>query len=50
VAAIIVAVNIAWLLAGASLTRFFREPATNRLINVTFAFLLIASVVVALLL
>jgi threonine/homoserine/homoserine lactone efflux protein len=47
--AIIVAVNIAWLLAGATLTRYFKEPATNRLINVTFAILLIASVIVALL-
>jgi threonine/homoserine/homoserine lactone efflux protein len=48
-AAIIAAVNIAWLLAGATLTRHFKEPTTNRLINVTFAILLIASVVVALL-
>ncbi len=48
-AAIIAAVNIAWLLAGATLTRHFKEPTTNRLINVAFAILLIASVVVALL-
>jgi threonine/homoserine/homoserine lactone efflux protein len=48
-AAIIAAVNIAWLLAGATLTRYFREPGTNRLINVTFAILLVASVIVALL-
>ena len=27
---IITAVNVAWLLAGAALTRFFREPRTNR--------------------
>ena len=47
-AAIIVAVNVAWLTGGAALTRFFREPATNRVINVTFAVLLIASVAVAL--
>ena len=45
---IITAVNIAWLLAGAVLTRFFREPRTNRAINVTFAVLLVASVVLAL--
>ena len=29
-------------------TRFFRDPRTNRTINVTFAILLIASVAVAL--
>jgi threonine/homoserine/homoserine lactone efflux protein len=45
---IITAVNVAWLLAGAALTRFFREPRTNRVINVTFAVLLVASVVFAL--
>jgi threonine/homoserine/homoserine lactone efflux protein len=44
---IIVAVNVAWLLAGAGLTRFFREPRSNRLINVAFAVLLVASVVLA---
>jgi threonine/homoserine/homoserine lactone efflux protein len=43
-ASIITAVNVAWLLAGAALTRFFREPRTNRIINVTFAALLVASV------
>ena len=42
--AVIVAVNFAWLFAGAALTRFFREPRTNRIINVIFAILLIASV------
>lgn len=45
---IIVAVNVAWLLAGAVLTRFFREPRTNRAINVAFAVLLVASVALAL--
>ena len=45
---IIAAVNVAWLMAGAALTRFFREPRTNRAINVTFAVLLVASVVFAL--
>jgi threonine/homoserine/homoserine lactone efflux protein len=44
---IIIAVNIAWLLAGAALTRFFREPRSNRAINVAFAVLLVASVVLA---
>jgi threonine/homoserine/homoserine lactone efflux protein len=45
---IITAVNVAWLLAGAGLTRFFREPRTNRAINVAFAVLLVASVALAL--
>jgi threonine/homoserine/homoserine lactone efflux protein len=45
---IITAVNIAWLLAGAALTRFFREPGANRAINVAFAALLVASVALAL--
>ena len=46
--AVITAVNAAWLFAGAALTRFFREPRTNRAINVGFAILLIASVAFAL--
>jgi threonine/homoserine/homoserine lactone efflux protein len=46
---IIMAVNVAWLYAGAALTRFFREPRMNRIINVTFAVLLLASVGLALL-
>jgi threonine/homoserine/homoserine lactone efflux protein len=45
---IITTVNVAWLLAGAVLTRVFREPRTNRAINVTFAVLLVVSVVFAL--
>lgn len=44
---IITAVNVVWLLAGAMLTRFFREPRSNRAINVAFAVLLVASVVLA---
>ena len=48
-AVIIAAVNIAWLMMGAVLTRFFRDPRSNRVINVTFAVLLIASMGVALL-
>jgi threonine/homoserine/homoserine lactone efflux protein len=47
--AIIVSVNLAWLIAGSALTRFFRDPATNRTVNVTFAVLLIVSVVFAVL-
>jgi len=46
--AIIVAVNLAWLYAGAALTRCFREPRTNRIVNVSFAILLVASVAAAL--
>jgi threonine/homoserine/homoserine lactone efflux protein len=46
---IIAAVNIAWLIAGAALTRVFKDPRTNRIVNVSFAVLLIASVGVALL-
>ncbi|MDE2450030.1 MAG: LysE family translocator [Gammaproteobacteria bacterium] len=48
-AAIITAVNLAWLIAGAALTRFLRDPGTSGSINVTFAALLVASVAVALL-
>jgi threonine/homoserine/homoserine lactone efflux protein len=44
---IIAAVNVAWLLAGAALTRFFRDPRSNRIINVAFAVLLVASVALA---
>ena len=45
--AVILAVNILWLLAGAMMTRFFRDPRTNRIINVAFAVLLLASVAIA---
>jgi threonine/homoserine/homoserine lactone efflux protein len=48
VAVIILLVNLAWLFAGAALTRAFREPGPNRVINVTFAVLLILSVAIAL--
>ena len=44
---IITLVNVAWLSAGAALTRFFREPRSNRAINIGFAVLLVASVVLA---
>jgi threonine/homoserine/homoserine lactone efflux protein len=46
--AIITAVNLAWLFAGAAFTRFFRDPRTNRAINLAFAVLLVASVGAAL--
>lgn len=45
---IILIVDIVWLLTGAALTRFFRDPRTNRIINVSFAVLLIVSVIAAL--
>lgn len=48
VAVVIILVNLAWLFAGAALTRAFREPRPNRIINVTFAVLLIVSVGLAL--
>lgn len=47
---VIVSVNLAWLFAGAALTRFFREPRANRIINVTMAAALVLSVAAALLL
>jgi threonine/homoserine/homoserine lactone efflux protein len=45
--AVIVAVNVLWLQAGAMMTRLFREPRTNRIVNVAFAVLLLASVALA---
>jgi len=44
---LITAVNMIWLLSGAMLTRFFREPRSNRIINVIFAVLLLASLPLA---
>jgi threonine/homoserine/homoserine lactone efflux protein len=46
---VIFAVNVLWLLVGAAMTRLFRDPRTNRIVNVLFAVLLIASVALALL-
>jgi threonine/homoserine/homoserine lactone efflux protein len=46
---LIAAVNVAWLLAGALLTHLFQDPRTNRIVNVSFAILLLASVVLAML-
>ena len=46
---LIIIINVVWLISGALLTRFFRDPRTNRIVNVTFAIALLASVVVALL-
>ncbi len=47
-AIVITSVNLVWLFAGAGLTRAFRAPGPTRIVNVTFAILLIASVAVAL--
>src|SRR5258708_6021277 len=44
---LITAVNIAWLMSGALLTRFFHQPRSNRIINAVFALLLLASVPLA---
>jgi threonine/homoserine/homoserine lactone efflux protein len=46
---LIALVNVLWLLLGTVLTRFFRDPRANRIVNAIFAFLLIASVALALL-
>jgi threonine/homoserine/homoserine lactone efflux protein len=42
--AVMVAVDLAWLLAGSGLARVMRKPAWSRVINVTFALALLASV------
>lgn len=44
---VITAVNVAWLLAGAALTRCFRDPRGNRIINMAFALSLVGSVALA---
>lgn len=43
IVALMVGVNLLWLLLGAGLTRAFRDPAANRAINIAFALLLLAS-------
>jgi len=42
--AIMLAVDMAWLVGGASFARLFRDPAASRVINLVFALLLVASV------
>ena len=44
---VVTVVNVAWLLTGAALTRFFRDPPSNRLINLVFAGALVGSVALA---
>lgn len=46
---IIIVVNICWLFAGSALTQFLRHERLSRAINVTFAVLLIVSVMFAVL-
>ena len=41
--AVITSVNVAWLLLGTVLTRAFRKPRLNRIVNIVFAVLLLAS-------
>jgi threonine/homoserine/homoserine lactone efflux protein len=48
-ALIMAAVDLAWLFAGAALTRAFRAPRLSRLINIAFALLLLASLALAVL-
>ena len=43
--AIILLVNVAWLLVGAGLARYLRSPRASRILNLTFAALLLASAV-----
>lgn|SRR5581483_1450686 len=43
--AIIVLVNIAWLLVGAGLARYLRSPRASRILNLAFAALLLVSAV-----
>ncbi|MBM3536634.1 MAG: LysE family translocator [Alphaproteobacteria bacterium] len=46
-APILVIVNVVWLLLGAALTRCFRDPRLNRIVNIDFAVALILSLAVA---
>lgn len=48
IAAVVVAVTTLWLLAGAALTRLFRNPRANRLVNIAFAAFLLLSLPFAL--
>ncbi|MEQ8665396.1 MAG: LysE family translocator [Rhodospirillales bacterium] len=45
--ATILLVNVAWLFAGAALTRLFRDPRASRAINILFAALLLLTVALA---
>lgn len=45
--AIMIIVDFAWLMLGSALTRAFREPRLGRALNIAFAVLLVASVLLA---
>ncbi len=45
---VIAAVNFGWMFAGAALSGLFRDPRTNRIVNVAFAILLLVSVALSL--
>jgi threonine/homoserine/homoserine lactone efflux protein len=45
---IITAVNVVWLFAGAAMTQAFHKPRLNRVINIAFALLLVASLALTL--
>ena len=47
--AMIVAIHMVWLLAGASLSRFLQDPKISRIVNILLAILLIVATVVAVL-
>jgi threonine/homoserine/homoserine lactone efflux protein len=47
--AVMIAVDLAWLLAGSALARAMRKPSTSRAINIVFAVALLASVAASLL-
>jgi threonine/homoserine/homoserine lactone efflux protein len=48
-AAMIVAIHMVWLLLGASLSRFLRDPKISRIVNISLAILLIVATAVAVL-
>ena len=45
----IVLINATWLVAGASLAPFLRDPRRSRIVNVALALLLVAATALALL-
>ena len=47
--AMIVAIHIVWLLVGASLSRFLRDPKISRIVNISLAILLVVATIVAVL-
>ena len=47
--AMIVAIHMVWLLVGASLSRFLRDPKISRIVNISLAILLVVATIVAVL-